>query len=323
MYDLVIVGGGPGGVAAGVYAARKKIKTVLVTDTFGGQSLVSDEIGNWIGDVKISGFDLAQKLEAHLKAHPDIEIDEGDLVTGISTIPVTEGALESSYEVGLRKFEVKTKNGKTFETKTVLLTSGSSRKRLNIPGEKEYEGHGVVFCSTCDAPLFGGKDTVVVGGGNSALEAVADLLPYANSVTLLVRSDVLKGDPVTQDEIKANPKVRIIFNGEAQEVTGDGKMVSGVKYLDKASGEIKNLPVQGVFVEVGSIPNSELVKGKVDIDNMNEIVVDHKTQKTSLLGIWAAGDVTDVLYKQNNISVGDSVKAVLNIYDYLRGVDRS
>ncbi len=309
MYDLVIIGGGPGGVAAGVYAARKKIKAVLVTDTFGGQSLVSDEIGNWIGDIKVSGFDLAQRLEAHLKAHPDIEIDEGDLVTKI------EGAAPA--------FKVTTKNGKIFETKTILLACGSSRRKLNALGEKEYEGHGVVYCSTCDAPLFGGKDTVVVGGGNSALEAVGDLLPYANSVTLLVRSNVLKGDPVTQDEIKSNPKVKIIFQGEVQEIFGDWKMVQGIKYLDKTSGEIKTLPVQGVFVEIGSVPNCELVREMVDIDKMNEIVVDHKTQKTTLAGIWASGDVTDVLYKQNNISVGDSVKAVLNIYDYLHGVDRT
>ncbi len=317
MYDLVIVGGGPGGVAAGIYAARKKIKAVLVTDTFGGQSLVSNEIGNWIGDIQISGFDLAERLEKHLKSHPDIEIDEGDLVAQI--LPSTEGR---SGGQAISTFKVSTKNGKTFETKTILLTCGSSRKKLNVIGEKEYEGHGVVYCSTCDAPLFNGKDIVVVGGGNSALEGVADSIPYANAITLLVRSNVLKGDPVTQDEITANPKVKIIFNGEVQEVFGDGKLVQGVKYLDKTSGEVKTLPVQGVFVEIGNVPNSELVRGMVDIDNMNEIVVDHKTQKTTLQGIWASGDVTDVLYKQNNISVGDSVKAVLNIYDYLRGVER-
>ncbi len=315
MYDLVIIGGGPGGVAAGVYAARKKIKTVLITDTFGGQSLVSNEIGNWIGDVQISGFDLAERLEKHLKSHPDIEIDEGDLVAEV--LRGTGGAPEAA------PFTVKTKNGKTFETKTILLTCGSSRRKLGVPGEKEYEGHGVVYCSTCDAPLFNGKDIVVVGGGNSALEGVADSIPYAKSITLMVRSNVLRGDPVTQDEIKANPKVKTLFQSEVQEVFGDGKMVQGVRYLDKASNEIKTLPVQGVFIEIGSVPNCELVRNMVAIDAMNEIVVDHKTQKTSVPGIWAAGDVTDVLYKQNNISVGDAVKAVLNIYDYLRGVDRT
>ncbi|MCL4391821.1 FAD-dependent oxidoreductase [Patescibacteria group bacterium] len=321
MYDLVIIGGGPGGVAAGVYAARKKIKTVLVTDTFGGQSLVSNEIGNWIGDVQISGFDLAERLEKHLKSHPDIEIDEGDLV--VSVIPSGARNPDSSPAAQNSSFKVTTKNGKTFETKTILLTCGSSRRKLGVPGEKEYEGHGVVYCSTCDAPLFNGKDIVVVGGGNSALEGVADSIPYAKSITLMVRSNVLRGDPVTQDEIKANPKVKILFQSEVQEVFGDGKMVQGVRYLDKASNEIKTLPVQGVFIEIGSIPNSELMRNMVTIDAMDEIVVDHKTQKTSVQGIWAAGDVTDVLYKQNNISVGDAVKAVLNIYDYLRGVDRT
>jgi alkyl hydroperoxide reductase subunit F len=314
MYDLVIIGGGPGGVAAGIYAARKKIKTVLVTDTFGGQSLVSNEIGNWIGDVQISGFDLAERLEKHLKSHPDIEIDEGDLVT-----EVLQGA-EGTPEVS--PFTIKTKNGKMFETKTILLTCGSSRRKLGVPGEKEYEGHGVVYCSTCDAPLFSGKDIVIVGGGNSALESVADSIPYASSITLMIRSDTLRGDPVTQDEVKGSPKVKILFKSEIQEIFGDGKMVQGVRYLDKTLNEIKTLSVQGVFIEIGSIPNCELVRNMVTIDQMNEIVVDHKTQKTSVPGVWAAGDVTDVLYKQNNISVGDAVKAVLNIYDYLRGVER-
>ncbi len=322
MYDLVIVGGGPAGVAAGVYAARKKIKTVLITDSFGGQSLVSNEIGNWIGDVKISGFDLAGKLEAHLKAHPDIEIDEGDLVMKIETQALPAGEAGRSGGQAMSSFKVTTKNGKILETKTVLLASGSSRKKLGVPGEKEYEGRGVVYCSTCDAPLFGGKDTVVVGGGNSALEAVADLTPYAKSICLLVRSNVLRGDPVTQDEVKANPKVTIIMNGEAQEILGDGKMVTAVKYKDKASGETKQLAVQGVFVEIGNVPNSGLVGGFAETDKLGEVVINHKTQKTNVPGIWAAGDVTDVLYKQNNISVGDAIKAVLNIYDYLRGVER-
>ncbi len=315
MYDVVIIGGGPGGVAAGIYAARKKMKTVLITDTFGGQSLVSNEIGNWIGDTQISGFDLAQRLENHLKAHADIEIDEGDLATKIRPL--------DSNEVGLRKFEVKTRNGKTFETKTILLVCGSSRKKLGVPGEKEYEGHGVAYCSTCDAPLFSGKDVVVVGGGNSALEGVVDSIPYAKAITMMVRGDALQGDPVTVDEMRAYSKVRTLFNAEVKEIFGDGKMVSGVKYLDKTSGAVKELSVQGVFVEIGNIPNSTLVANLVDVNKAGEVVIDHRTQKTSLPGIWAAGDVTDAWYKQNNISVGDAVKAVLNIYDYLRGVDRA
>src|SRR3990167_4132601 len=292
MEDLVIIGGGPAGVAAGVYAARKKIKTVLITDSFGGQSLVSADIQNWIGDPSLTGFELAQKLEKHLKAQEDIEIVEGDLVVKIET----SGS----------GFRVETKKGKTLETKTVLMALGSRRRRLGVPGEDQFEGKGVVFCSTCDAPLFKDKVTAVVGGGNAGLEAVRDLLSYASKIYLVVRSDALKGDPITQDTVKQSPKVDIIYNAETQEILGDG-FVTALRYKDKASGGVKELKLDGVFVEIGSVPNSDLVKDVVERNERGEIVVDHKTQRTSLPGIWAAGDVSDVLYKQNNISVGDAV----------------
>ncbi len=304
IYDLVIVGGGPAGVAAGVYAARKKIKTVLITDIFGGQSLVSDGIGNWIGEPNISGFDLGQKMEKHLKAQEGIEIIEDDLVASI-------------YEVEPHKFKVGTKNGRILETKTVLWTAGSRRKRLGVPGEKEFEGKGVVYCSTCDAPIFGGKAVAVVGGGNAGLEAVVDLLPYASKIYLLHRRDALKGDPVTQEKIKSDPKVEIIYNAETKKIIGD-KIVTGLKYLDRISGSIRQISVDGVFVEIGIIPNADLVKDLVSLNFRGEIVTDPKTQATSRVGIWAAGDATDGLYRQNNISAGDAVKAVLNIYEYLK-----
>ncbi|OGY99367.1 MAG: hypothetical protein A3E09_01805 [Candidatus Liptonbacteria bacterium RIFCSPHIGHO2_12_FULL_60_13] len=309
MEDLVIIGGGPAGVAAGVYAARKKIKTVLITDSFGGQSLVSADIQNWIGDPSLTGFELAQKLEKHLKAQEDIKIVESDLVSKIETMDST-----SSPQGG--GFRVETKKGTTLETRTVLMALGSRRRRLGVPGEDKFEGKGVVFCSTCDAPLFKDKVTAVVGGGNAGLEAVRDLLSYASKIYLVVRSDALKGDPITQDTVKQSPKVDIIYNAETQEILGDG-FVTALRYKDKASGGVKELKLDGVFVEIGSVPNSDLVKDVVERNERGEIVVDHKTQRTSLPGIWAAGDVSDVLYKQNNVSVGDAVKAVLNIYDYL------
>lgn len=310
MYDLVIIGGGPAGVAAGIYAARKKMKTALITDTFGGQSLVSADIRNWIGDAFLTGFELAQKLEKHLKAQEDIEIVEGDLVVTI--------------EQGGSGFRVETKQGTLLETRTVLMALGSRRRRLGVPGEDKFEGKGVVFCSTCDAPIFKDKVTAVVGGGNAGLEAVRDLLPYATKIYLVVRSDALKGDPVTQDTVKQSPKVEVIYNAETQEILGDGfdgltagGFVTGLRYKDKASGGMKELKLDGVFVEIGSVPNTELIKNLVKRNDSGEIIVDHKTQRSSQAGIWAAGDVTDVLYKQNNVSVGDAVKAVLNIYDYL------
>jgi NADH-dependent peroxiredoxin subunit F len=322
MYDLIIVGGGPGGVAAGVYAARKKIKTLLITDSFGGQSLVSNDIQNWIGTKSISGFDLGKSLEEHLRAQEGIEIVDDQLVTavkkngGVSNIDGAAG----STGVG---FTVTTNGGKTFETKYILLASGSRRKRLGVPGEDAFDGKGVVFCTTCDAPLFGGKTVVVVGGGNSALEGVIDLLQYASKIYLMVRSDVLRGDPVTQEKIKAmavgangaNPKVEILWNTAIEEIRGD-KFVTGIKY--KTGNESKELILEGVFVEIGLLPNSDFVKDLVQLNEFGRVVVDGKTQTTSQPGIWAAGDVSDGLYDQNNISVGDSIKAVLNIYDQLK-----
>ena len=187
---------------------------------------------------------------------------------------------------------------------------------MKIPGEKEFDGKGVAYCSTCDAPIFKDKITAVVGGGNAGLEAVVDLLPYAAKISLLEFSDQLKGDPVTQEKIKKEPKVEIIFKTKTLEVLGD-KFVTGLKYEDLNSNETKELKLDGVFVEIGSVPNAEFVKDLLETNKYGEIIVDHKTQKTSQEGIWAAGDVSDVIYKQNNVSAGDAVKAILNIYDYL------
>jgi alkyl hydroperoxide reductase subunit F len=303
MYDLIIIGGGPGGVAAGVYASRKKMKVLLVTDSFGGQSVVSNDIQNWIGTKSISGFDLAKSLEDHLRAQDGIDIIDSELVTSVQ-----------KKECG---FSVATDGGKSFDTKYVLLVSGSRRRKLGVPGEKEFDGKGVVYCTTCDAPLFGGKTVAVVGGGNSALEGVMDLLQYASTVYLMVRSEVLRGDPVTQEKIKTHPNVKILWNAVIEEVRG-GQFVTGVKYKDVKTGESKELPLDGVFVEIGLIPNSDFVKDLVKLNDFGRVMVDGKTQETSCPGIWAAGDVSDALYDQNNISVGDSVKAVLNIYDRVK-----
>ncbi|MCR4328874.1 MAG: FAD-dependent oxidoreductase [Patescibacteria group bacterium] len=303
MYDLLIIGGGPGGVAAGIYAARKKIKSVLITDSFGGQSLVSADIQNWIGTKSISGFDLAKMFEDHLRAQEDIDVIDGDFITEI----------KDSGDV----FTVSTKKGNTFEGRRLLITSGSRRRKLGIPGEKEFDGKGVVYCSTCDAPVFKGKTVAVIGGGNSGLEATLDLLPYAQKIYLLGRRDHLKGDPVTLERVQKSEKVTILTMVESQEILGD-LFVKGLRYMDKRTNETKEIALEGVFVEVGAVPNSEFVKGLVEVNAFGEVVVDHKTQRTSHPRIWAAGDVSDVLYKQNNISAGDAVKAVLNIYEELQ-----
>ncbi len=309
MYDLIIVGGGPGGVAAGIYAARKKIKVAIVTDSFGGQSLVSSDVQNWIGTKSISGLELAQALEEHLRAQDGIDIFDGDLVATVTAR--SEGG-----------FALTTRNGKTLEARFLLIVTGSRRRKLGIPGEKELDGKGVVYCSTCDAPLFKDKRVVVVGGGNAGLEAVIDSLPYASEVYLLEFKDQLKGDPVTQEKVKASSKVQVILQAQALQVLGD-KFVSGLKYKDLKTNEEKTLAVDGIFVEIGAVPNSDLVKGLVELNQINEIIADPRTQRTSNPGIWAVGDVSDVLYKQNNISVGDAIKAVLSIYDQIHKGERA
>ncbi|MEK7513060.1 MAG: FAD-dependent oxidoreductase, partial [Patescibacteria group bacterium] len=193
----------------------------------------------------------------------------------------------------------------------------SRRRRLGVPGEARFEGKGVAFCATCDAPLFKGKEVVVVGGGNSGLESVVDLIPYASKVYLLHRGSALKGDPVTEERIRKHPKVTVILNAETEEIVGE-MMVGGTRYRDAVTGTVHTLAAQGVFVEIGSVPNSEMVADLVKLNDWKEIVVDHRTQQTSAAGIWAAGDVADCRYKQNNISAGDAVKAVLNMYETLK-----
>jgi alkyl hydroperoxide reductase subunit F len=299
MYKLAIIGGGPAGVAAGIYAARKKIKTVLITDFFGGQSLVSEDVRNWIGEISIPGEKLAKNMEAHLRAQEDIDIKTGMLV--------------SSIEKNGENFSLMLTDGETIEAKYLLTTVGSKRRKLSIPGDDKFEGKGVVYCSTCDAPLFKNKTVAVVGGGNAGLESAIDLTHYATKIYLLVRSGALKGDPISQDKVTKSEKIEILYNAEPKEILGDA-FVNGIKYLDKMANEIKELKLDGVFVEIGSIPNSNLVEKFVKLNDRGEVIADPKTQKAGE-NIWAAGDVTDVLYKQNNVSMGDAIKAVLNIYE--------
>lgn len=301
-YDLLIIGGGPAGVAAGIYAARKKLKGILVTDSFSGQSMVSAEIQNFIGFKSISGLNLTKALIEHLEAQKGIKIIEGDSVIKIK-----------KNKAG---FKVFTKKRKNFNSKTILIASGSRRKKLNIPGEEEFEGRGVFYCSICDAPLMKNKIVAVIGGGNAGLEAGRDLLPYALKIYLLEYTANITADPVMAETIKKSKKVKIITMAEVQEIFGE-EFVKGLKYQDRRSGKIKKVNLQGIFVSVGWQPNSEIVKNLVKLNKAGEVIVNSKTQETSCPGIWASGDVTDGLYHQNNIAIGDAIKAVLNIYQFL------
>ena len=306
-YDLIIIGGGPAGAAAAVYAGRKKLKTLIITESWGGQSMVSSSIENWIGTVSISGFELSQALERHVRAQEGIEIVSPDKV--------------SEVEESASGYKVKTEKGVLYQTKTLIVASGGRRRRLGVPGEDKFNGRGVAYCSTCDAPLFKDKDVAVVGSGNAGLEAAIDLLPYAAKIYIINRGSGLSGDPLTQEEVIKSNKVTVINNAETQEITGD-KFVSGLNYLDKRDNQIKRLSLGGVFIEIGSVPNSEFVKNLVATNKAGEIIIDHKTGTTSRPSIFAAGDVTDEIYKQNNISAGDAVAAALSAYNYLLNIKK-
>jgi len=304
IYDLIIIGGGPAGVSAGVYAARKQLKTALITGDFGGQSVVSEGIENWIGTIKISGNDLAKSLEAHLRAYAGeyVDIKEGELVEDISK--TNEG------------FEVKTNKG-SFNSKTLLITTGSYRRKLDIPGAKEFDNKGVTYCASCDGPLFSGQDVVVIGGGNAALESAAQLLAYCKSVTLLNRSDKLKGDEITVSKLSENPNFKIIKNAVPKEIKGE-KFVTGIVYEDAITKEEHFIETPGIFVEIGLLPTTYFAKNVIDLNELNQIPIDPRTQQTKTPGIWAAGDCTDALYHQNNIASGDAVRALEDIYIHLK-----
>ncbi len=303
LYDLAIIGGGPAGVAAGVYASRKRLKTVFITKDFQGQSSVSEGVENWIGTVKISGTDLAKSLENHLRAYAEKFVD------------IKEGELCANIEKKDGHFLVTT-NESSYETKTILITTGSRRRKLEVPGADTFDNKGLTYCATCDGPLFADQDVVVIGGGNAAFESAAQLLAYCKSVTLLNRSDEFRADPVTVEKVLKSPKMKALKNTVPLEVKGE-KFVTGIVYKNTKTGETTEIPVGGIFVEIGSLPNTDFAKALVTVDEYGRIVTDPRTQSASEKGVWAAGDCTDGLYHQNNIAAGDAVKALEDIYQYL------
>lgn len=302
MFDLCIIGGGPAGVSAGVYAARKQLKTLFITESFGGQSTESVGIENWIGTKKISGIDFGKMLEEHLRSHASevLEIKGGERVTNISK--------------GDGEFVIETNKG-SYSTKAVLVTTGSTRKKLEIPGAEEFENKGITYCASCDGPIFAGQDVAVIGGGNAAFETAAQLLSYAKSVTLFNRTDKFKADEITVKKVLSHPNMRAITGSSLKEVKGD-KLVKAVVY--EKDSKTEELPIGGIFVEIGLMPTTDFVKNLVKLNKYGQIPVDPRTQRTEVDGLWAAGDSTDGLYHQNNIASGDAVKALEDIYLYLR-----
>jgi len=309
-YDLIIIGGGPAGVAAAVYAARKKMKTLLIAPEWGGQSVVSEKIYNWIGTESISGAELAENFKKHALANAgeDLQIKEGRKVTNIALGHSPTGETQKE-----NNFIVTTDASEALESKTILIASGSGRRKLQATGADRLEHKGLTYCASCDGPLFSGQDVVVIGGGNAGFESAAQLLAYCKSVTLMNRSDVFRADEVTVEKVLSNPKMTAIKNVETVEVKGE-KFVEGLVYKDVQTSEQKTLNVTGVFVEIGQIPNTDFAKSILELDAIGRVKIDPKTQKTSVPGIWAAGDCTDVLYHQNNIAAGDAVRALEDIY---------
>lgn len=305
MYDLAIIGGGPAGVAAGVYAARKRLKTVLVAEAIGGQSTDSQDVQNWIGTPHIAGLEMSRQLEAHLREYAAGVLD---LILGERATTV------SKQEDGFLIQTAKT----SYAARTVLVATGGSRKKLEAAGAEQFEHKGVTYCASCDGPLFAGQDVAVIGGGNAGFETAAQLLAYCKSVTLIHRQpEFLRADKATVDAVLAHPNMKTITNTTPVEIKGE-QFVKSITLKDNATGTLTELPVAAVFVEIGMLPATELVKGLVVLDEYGKIVVDPKTQRASLPGVWAAGDCTDGLYHQNNIAAGDAVKALEDLYYFLK-----
>ncbi len=308
MFELIIVGGGPAGTAAAVYAARKRLKTLLIVDEWGGQSNVSLDVQNWIGTPSITGAELAKNFRAHVEAYKDSYIE--------TLFPARATALELRDDLVQVRLS-QGKNEKTVESKALLVASGARRRTLDIPGAKEFDQKGLTYCASCDGPLFADKDVAVVGGGNAGFETSLQLLAYCKSVTLLHKGEEFKADEITVDAALKHKHMRAIKNATPIEVVGT-QFVTGLKWKDVKSDEEALLSVEGIFVEIGLLPNTEWVGDGLEKNKIGQIVIDDKTQRTSHPRVWAAGDCSNGLYHQNNIAAGDAVKALEDIYVVLR-----
>jgi NADH-dependent peroxiredoxin subunit F len=303
-YDVLIVGGGPAGAAAAVYAARKGIRTGMLAERLGGQTMDTMSIENFISVLETDGPKFAAALEQHAKQY---DVDIVNLQRAEKLIP----AAQNGGLVG-----IKLANGATLQSKTVILSTGARWREVNVPGEQAYRNKGVAYCPHCDGPLFKGKRVAVIGGGNSGVEAAIDLAGVVGHVTLLEFGDQLRADAVLVSKLKSLKNVDIHTGAQTTEITGTGGKVSGLNYTDRASGEAKQIVLEGVFVQIGLVPNSEWLKGTLELSRHGEIVVDNRGQ-TSLPGVFAAGDVTTVPFKQIIIATGDGAKAALGAFDHL------
>ena len=303
-FDVLVVGGGPAGSSAAIYAARKGIRTGVAAERFGGQVLDTMSIENFISVQETEGPKLASALEAHVRQY---DVDIMNLQRASSLVPAKNAG---------ELHEIRFESGATLKSKTVILATGARWREMGVPGEQEYKAKGVCFCPHCDGPLFKGKRVAVIGGGNSGVEAAIDLAGIVSHVTLLEFDSKLRADAVLQRKLYSLPNVEVITSALTSEVKGDGQKVTGLAYKDRDSGAFKTIDLEGIFVQIGLLPNTDWLKGTVELTPRGEIIVDARGE-TSLPGVFAAGDVTTVPYKQIVIAVGEGAKASLSAFDHL------
>jgi len=306
LYDLIIIGGGPAGITAGIYAARKRLKTMLLTKDFFGQTAKASKIDNFPGFLKISGPDLMKKFKEHLEKF-EIEIKEDEIV--------------SKIEKKEKNFLITTEKKKQFLTKTIIAAIGADPRPLEVEGEKEFIGRGVSYCSTCDAAFFENKAVAVIGAGNSGFTAALDLAKYAKRIFIFERNDKIIADEILQEEIKKDPKIEIHLNKEIIKIEGN-KKVDSLIYKDLKTNKTYQVPIDGVFIQIGMIPTTGFLKGLVEFNKFDEIKVNPETCETSLPGIFAAGDCNEGPFKQIITAAGEGAKAALSVYSYLMILDK-
>ncbi len=302
-FDVLVVGGGPAGAAAAIYAARKGIRTGVAAERFGGQVLDTMAIENFISVQHTEGPKLAAALEAHVREY---EVDIMNLQRATKLVPAGADGL----------VEVQLENGASLKSKTVILSTGARWRQMNVPGEDEYRNKGVAYCPHCDGPLFKGKRVAVIGGGNSGVEAAIDLAGIVSHVTVFEFDSKLRADQVLQAKLNSLPNVKVVLNAQTTEVLGDGQKVNGLVYTDRVGGDSHRVELEGIFVQIGLLPNTEWLRGTVDLSGRGEIIIDDRGQ-TNVPGVFAAGDCTTVPYKQIIIAMGAGSTAALSAFDHL------
>lgn len=304
IYDVLIIGAGPAGLSAAIYTGRNRLKTLIVSKDLGGQTAVSGEIANYPGTRMTSGVELAQSMLDHALSEKSVKANIGPEYEISHFLKATDC------------FTVVTKGGARFQGQTVIITTGKNPKKLNVEGEKEYGGRGVSYCATCDSPFFNKKTVAVVGGGYSATEAIYMLKKYAKKIFALTIHEKITGEAVTLEKIKPGEQITIVPHAHTTKIIGDGNRVTAIEYRDSETGECQQIKVDGVFVEIGSVPNTKIFNNLIKLNRWNEIEVDRKNS-TRIPGLFAAGDATNVWGKQIVIAAGEGAQAAMAVGEYL------